>query len=399
MNRRRYLTALTVGTLSGFAGCSGLANRPNSGTGSDAQSTSGEPGGGPDGVSTATGQRGSVELPVPESELRRGASKDAIPAITDPKFGTDWNDLSSTVRSRDGFEYESTFELDSGERVIGVERDGRARAYPLAVLNWHEIVNDDFGGPLLVTYCPLCGSGLTAERRVGGRETVFGVSGLLWNSDLVMYDRATESLWSQIMATAIRGPETGNTLTLVPSTLTTWGAWQESHPETTVLLPPPASNTVGGRTSRDYESNPYVGYDESRQIGIGGESYDGRLHPKAEVIGISHGAAARAYPLDAVEERGVVNDRVGGLPVVVTVAPGETLVAYRRRVDGSVLEFEAAGDAHLRGGGSRWQSATGRAVDGPHEGTQLRRANDASPMFFFAWRDFNPNTDVYAIGT
>ncbi|EMA52232.1 DUF3179 domain-containing protein [Halococcus salifodinae] len=408
MDRRRYLTALTGGTIAALAGCSGLAGRSDP-SGTDGATDTREATDTPAATerasnATATGgtaasvprQAGDVELPVPRSELDRGAAEDAIPAITDPAFGTDWSEFA--------------VELDPNERVIGVKRDGEARAYPLAILNWHEIVNDvfeprskarrtesdgEFDGPLLVTYCPLCGSGLTAERRVDNEETVFGVSGFLWNSDLVMYDRATDSLWSQIMATAIRGPKTGESLSLVPSTLTAWSAWREAHPETEVLLPPPTSGSVGNARPRDYTRDPYAGYGESHRIGIGGEEFEGKLHPKADVIGIAHDGMARAYPFDTITNEGVINDRVGGLPVVVTTDPGDALVAYERRVDGDVLSFEPAGADAIRADGSRWRRATGEAVDGPHEGTQLSRANDASPMFFFAWRDFNPETEVY----
>jgi hypothetical protein len=398
MDRRRYLSALAGGTLAGFAGCSGLAGRRGSGgtdgtTDSPATETpatetpaTADGSGGATATDGTTTTRipqraGDVELPVSRSKLDRGAPEDAIPAITDPAFGADWSEFA--------------VELAPDERVIGVERGGEARAYPLAILNWHEVVNDTFDGPLLVTYCPLCGSGLTAERRVDDEETTFGVSGLLWNSDLVMYDRATDSLWSQIMATAIRGPKTGSTLSLVPSTLTKWSAWRETHPDTRVLLPPPASGAIGEAKPRDYARDPYAGYDESRRIGIGGEEFEGRLHPKTEVIGIAHDGVARAYPFDAVTSDGVINDRVGDLPVVVTVDSGAALVAYERRVDGDELTFEPAGTDAIRAGGSRWRRATGEAIDGPHEGTQLPRANDASPMFFFAWRDFNPDTGVY----
>ena len=393
MDRRRYLSGLAGGTAAWLAGCSGLAGRSdprgaNGTTDTPAATDTPRVTDGPDDVTTAGGtatgvprSAGDVELPVPRSELDRGAPEDAIPAITGPAFGTDWSEFA--------------VELAPDERVIGVERGGEARAYPLAILNWHEVVNDTFDGPLLVTYCPLCGSGLTAERRVDDEETTFGVSGLLWNSDLVMYDRATDSLWSQIMATAIRGPKTGSTLSLVPSTLTKWSAWRETHPDTRVLLPPPASGAIGEAKPRDYARDPYTGYDESRRIGIGGEEFEGRLHPKTEVIGIAHDGVARAYPFDAVTSDGVINDRVGDLPVVVTTDPGAALVAYERRVDGDELTFEPAGTDTIRAGGSRWRRATGEAIDGPHEGTQLPRANDASPMFFFAWRDFNPDTGVY----
>ena len=159
--------------------------------------------------------------------------------------------------------------------------------------------------------------------------------------------------------------------------------------------PPPASGTIGDARPRDYARNPYAGYDDSRRIGIGGEEYGGELHPKAEVIGIVHDGVARAYPFDAVASEGVINDRVGDLPVVVTVDAGDALVAYERRVDGDELTFESVGTDAMRAGGSEWRRATGEALDGLHEGTQLPRANEASPMFSFAWRDFNPETDVY----
>ena len=119
-----------------------------------------------------------VELPVPEEEFTHGASRDAIPAITDPAFGEDWAGISMTIPT-DGGTRPVEPRLDPEERVVGVTHDGQARAYPLRLLQFHEVVNDNFGEPLLVTYCPLCGVAITAERRVDGRETIFGVSGLL----------------------------------------------------------------------------------------------------------------------------------------------------------------------------------------------------------------------------
>jgi hypothetical protein len=387
MRRRAYLAALAAGTA--LAGCQGALRGDGNATGSATPTLAPPP---------TSGAAGETELPVPDSALQRGAPKDAIPAITDPEFAADWSDV--VERSQ---QYASPLPeglaLSDDDAVIGVERDGRARAYPLRVLNWHEVVNDDFGGPLLVTYCPLCGSAVTAERTVGGRPATFGVSGLLYRADLVMYDAATESLWSQILAQAIQGPRTGERLSLTPSSLTTWGAWREGHPDTEVLLPPPVSNTVAGRVRRRYAVDPYRGYERSRRIGTGGREEGGRLHPKTQVVGVTAGDVSRAYPLPAVREAGAVNDTVGDLPVVVIAADGnDRLYAYERRVDGTVLPFEEA-DGRLVAGGSRWAMATGTAVDGPFEGTTLARANDRSPMFWFAWRDFNPETEVYGDGS
>lgn len=403
-SRRRFLVAGALGAVGALAGCTGYRGNDTG----EASTSTGTVGSSPTGAGT-----GDLELPVSRSELVRGAPKDAIPAITEPTFGPDWSGVEVETRSPFGETYTATPRLDPNDRVIGVARGGEARAYPLKVLNWHEVVNDVFGprtpdsgteddgagtapGPLLVTYCPLCGSGMTAVRTVNGQETTFGVSGFLFRNDLVMYDRLTDSLWSQIMATAINGPETGQSLTLVPSTLTTWGAWQAEHDGAVVLRPPPESNTVRGPTAtRDYTIDPYAGYDSSRRIGLGGSFEDDRLHPKAVVLGVKHGGVARAYPLERVTESGPVNDTVGGLPVVVAVGPGEALVAYERTVDGTRLTFEREDRRHLSADGSRWRIATGTAVDGPHRGTTLERASDLAPMFFFAWLDFNPDTGVY----
>ncbi|RDZ55536.1 hypothetical protein DEQ92_00600 [Haloferax sp. Atlit-6N] len=380
-NRRRVLAALGAGVaLSGCLGSDPPVADDDAGT--DGAS---EPADTSD--STAGEYSGPFELPVPEDELRRGASKDAIPAITAPVFAADWS----------GFD-EVDATLDDGDEVVGVELDGVARAYPLAVLNWHEIVNDDFDGrPVVVTYCPLCGSAVVADRLAGGEPTYFGVSGLLWMSDLVMYDDRTNSLWSQVLATAIRGELTGETLSLLPSTISTWGEWRAAHPETEVLVPPPVSGTIRGRQTRRYDVNPYASYQQSSAIGIGfNDAADDRLHPKTSVVGVAADGVARAYPLDAVERAGVVNDTVGGLPVVVAASAEGTLVAYVRRVDGDSVEFERDGPV-LVAAGSRWTLLTGRALDGPHEGSVLTRANDRSPMFWFAWADFNPETEIYGV--
>ncbi len=397
MRRRRFLGTVGTGFLLGAAGCvsGGQAPEPTpeptptaaetatpTATAADARDPATDPAPDADvaGTSADAGPLTDVDLPLADKDLMRGAPKDAIPAIIDPVFGADWSDFEAS--------------LEDDERVIGVAVDGNARAYPLGILNWHEVVNDDFGGPLLVTYCPLCGSGVTAERRVDGEVTTFGVSGLLWNNDLVMYDEATESLWSQVLGKAVQGPKTGTALTLRPSTITTWGAWRADHPDTEVLLPPPASNTVTGEVTRNYDVNPYDGYDESVRIGLGGRNPDDRLHPKTTVLGVATDEVATAFPLDAVEGAGgVVNDTVGELPVVVASAD-ESLVAYVRRVDGETVEFGRDGDA-LTAGGSRWGLVSGEALDGPHEGTTLERANDRSEMFWFAWAEFFPDSDIY----
>jgi hypothetical protein len=398
MRRRAYL-ATGLAAVSSVTGCLGGdssdgTNAPDgtaAATGSPADAGDGTAGG------AGTASPGSDgEYPVPRSELKRGAPEDAIPAIVDPVFAPDWSGITLNIKSQFGGEREIEPRLTDGDRIIGVERGGEARAYPLRVLNWHEVCNDSFHGPLLVTYCPLCRTGLSAVRRVNDRETTFGVSGLLWKSNLVMYDELTDSRWSQVTATAIRGEKAGTELDLVPSAFTSWGEWRDVYPDTTVLVPPPESSTVrGNEASRNYNENPYSEYDTMDQVGIGRSDYDDRLHPKTIVVGVSDGEGARAYPLDAVRTAGVVNDAVGDLHVVVTTDASGSLVAYDRTVDGAVLEFRAADSETLRSGGSTWRRSTGEALDGPHKDVTLERANDLSPLFWFSWADVHPDSEIY----
>jgi len=330
-----------------------------------------------------------ADLPLAREAMVRAAPRDAIPAITDPAFGSDWSGVGDDLV------------LSGGHRVVGVVREGRARAYPLPVLRWHEVVNDEFGGPLLVTYCPLCSSGVVAERRVGGLATTFGVSGLLWRANLVLYDDRTGSHWSQVAATAVRGPRTGERLALHPSTLTTWDGWRETHPDSEVLLPPPASGTVGGTRTRPYARNPYRRYSGSDRIpAVEGEFEDDRLNPKMPVVGVRHGGETKVYPLSVLKREVVVNDAVGGLPVVVGIgALNATMTAHVRRVDGETRTFRPDGPERMAAGGSTWAIPSGVALDGPHEGTELAPASELGQTFWFAWVHFEDAgaTEIYGV--
>jgi hypothetical protein len=146
---------------------------------------------------------------------------------------------------------------------------------------------------------------------------------------------------------------------------------------------------------RDYTVNPYAGYDHTDEIGVDGTCDDDRLHPKTEVVGVTHGDVARAYPTPALEREDVVHDEVGGLPVVVASTADGTPVAYVREVGGEVVRFPAADERHLRAAGTRWRRSTGVAVDGPYQGERLARANEVSPLFWFAWLEFHPDSELY----
>lgn len=239
---------------------------------------------------------------------RGGPPRDGIPALDHPKSVT-----------------AATAPYADDERVVGVSVGADSRAYPLSVLVWHELVNDEIGGvPLLVSYCPLCGTALVFDRRVdggaapggsGGAARRFGVSGLLYRSDLLMYDRETESLWSQIGAEAVAGPSLGQRLALRRSKLETWGRWRRAHPETTVL-----STRTGHR--RAYGTRPYGDYETSRKL-LFSVRRDRRYHPKEPTLGVrTRGGAARAYPASEVDRNGGrVAERFEGHAVAVALDP------------------------------------------------------------------------------
>ena len=318
---------------------------------------------------------------------------DAIPSIDDPQF--------------DGVERAGQW-LGDGEPVIAFERGGDARAYPLRILTWHEIVNDVVGGePVLVTYCPLCNSALAFSRVVDGETREFGVSGDLRRSDLLMFDRATHTLWQQLTGEAIVGAEAGASLEPLPAQIVSFGEFAAAFPDGRVL------NTDTGAV-RDYGRNPYVLYDTRPEMIVGVPEFrDGRLDAKERVLAIEINGVAAAFPFAALSERIAIETEVGGLPVVafwqpgaVSALDGESIpgsrevgsaAAYVPLLDGERLLFEARGGAifDIRTG-SAWD-VFGRAVAGPLAGSRLEPILSGS-HFWFAWSVFYPDTLVIADG-
>lgn len=281
MKRRRFLSTLTL-TTAGVSGCldgrlselagegTAPADEALGGTATDQRDDETAAGVSSNGSGQPAPLKGEYGTPadICEQEI---IEEFGIRAIVEPAFGDDWTgvDIPDQYLGRDGG-------LADHESVVGLVDGDRARAYPVSVLWWHEIVNDTFGEPVIVTFCSLCRSGMVASRRVRGEPTTFGVSGQLWippelqtraaegderviaveeydasadllvrnQSNLVMYDEATRSFWSQLLAGAICGPMTGTRLEFVPFTVATWGEWREGHPGTEVLLPPPHSSTM-----------------------------------------------------------------------------------------------------------------------------------------------------------
>ncbi|MFU8896654.1 MAG: DUF3179 domain-containing protein [Gammaproteobacteria bacterium] len=235
------------------------------------------------------GYGGDTPSDVSWDELVQGCGRrDCIPSIDKPRF----------VAASD-----ADF-LGDEDVVMALRINGEARAYPVAILNYHEIVNDVVAGrPVAVTYCPLCGSGLVFERTFDGKAVEFGVSGLLRNNDLVLYDRATESLWQQITGRAFAGPLRGGELVTVPVAMTRWGTWRAAHPGTRVL-------SLDTGFDRPYANKtPYGDYDSSDRL-LFPVALDRRLHPKTVVYGVEIGQSSFAVTERALEaERIIMSDR------------------------------------------------------------------------------------------
>lgn len=307
----------------------------------------------------------------------------SIPSIQDPNFGpageADW--------------------LEGGDIVIGIQANGTAKAFPLSILNWHEVANDEIGGtPVAVTYCPLCGSSIVFERTVEDQVLDFHVSGYLFRQDLVMIDEQTHSLWPQIEGEAARGPFHGTALQLFPSATMSWEDWVDRHPDTLVLDRPRCEDnstenrrSCHGNLQRDYGSYPYGDYRTNRDAGVTGGTRDTveGLHPKATVLGVEADGATKAYPLSAITEERVIHDRVGDQPVVVAWT-GSDGAAYARE-PGERFRLVDNETVLADGDGRRWMPETGEALNASADLEPL----DGLDLFWFAWTDHHPTTQVY----
>lgn len=286
--------------------------------------------------------------PIDRSEIAEGVNpsdiidvlpRDAIPAIDNPKF--------ESVGEANKW-------LKDDDLVFGLEAEGIARAYPQRILNWHEIVNDEIAGQKIsVTFCPLCGSAVAYKSfiEVDGEKvkTSFGVSGKLYNSDLVMYDRETETLWSQITGKAISGNLVGQKLEMVSIQTLSWKDWKKLYSNSQVL-----SRETG--YSRNYDVYPYADYETSRKVNFPVKTRDARLHEKAVIWGVVADGDAKAYPENKVKvQRTKLKDKIGNIEVELLYKDGKLGV---KRLD------------------------TGEML------VPIRN-------FWFAWVAFYPNTELY----
>ena len=324
-----------------------------------------------------------------EEVISGGPPKDGIPAIDAPVFepvaaATQW--------------------LSERDPVIVLAEGDDVRAYPLAILIWHEIVNDVVGGrPVAVTFCPLCNASIVFDRTFQGQVLDFGTTGKLRNSDLIMYDRQTESWWQQFTGAGIVGQYAGAQLDFLASQVISFADFAAEFPDGQVLARP--------GLSRSYGANPYTGYDTSPRPFLFSGAVDDRLPATERVAGVVLPGLVRAYPFPLVAQAGAINDEAGELPLVVLHKAGTasaldagaisagrdvgSVAVFDRRAAGRTLTFAANGDGTFTDAetGSTW-NILGNAVAGELSGAQLTPLL-AFDHFWFAWAAFHPQTELY----
>lgn len=284
------------------------------------------------------GFRSDSPSDFPWSDIKQGCqARDCIRSIDRPRF------IAAGVA---GY-------LNEDDLVLALDYKGVRRAYPTRILNYHEVVNDTVAGePIAITWCPLCGSGVAFRRVLAGKPVEFGVSGLLHNSDLILYDRDSNSLWQQITARSFAGPRRGQALSAVPLTMTTWREWRRRYPDTQVL-----SSKTG--LDADYAiAQPYGDYDKSARLMFPVSAHDPRLHPKTVVYAVEIGAGSFAVTARALKAAGTVERKIGRVPV-------------------------------------RWKMENGGMV----RATRLDTNEALVPirLFWFAWFTFHPATGLFDI--
>lgn len=286
------------------------------------------------GIKITNGQKHSIPL---EKILSGGPPKDGIPSIDNAQF-------ESITKANNN--------VDDNDTGIAVSFNGIQRFYPYNILVWHEIVNDNVGGqPTLVTYCPLCGTGIVFEPIVNGQAVAFGTSGKLYQSNLIMYDRLTDSYWSQVLGEAVVGEQTGTKLNLLPYDVITYGNWKTEHPNGQVL-----SRKTG--SLRNYDKTPYGDYDDNRALFFPVDNQDDRFHPKAPTFGIEVNNKNKIYPIEELEKG----------PAIFTDKVDNTNITINYNTQNKTVRI-----------------------------TNDNTKEDIVPVygFWFSWISVHPNSDVY----
>ncbi len=309
-----------------------------------------------------------------------GPGKDGIPALTIPEFITPGE----------------ASHLSDDDLILGYKVADDIRAYPHSILDWHEIINDEVGGlAVAVTYCPLTGTGIGWERTIDGVETTFGVSGLLYNSNLIPYDRLTDSNWSQIRLDCVNGELKGTEAKTFPLVETTWKTWKEMYPDTEVV-----STNTGH--NRNYGHYPYGDYRTNHNnIIFPYTPKDERLDSKERVHGVIVEGKAKAYRFSSFpDDLTVIQDEFEGVPIVIAGSASQNfIVSFERTLhDGTLLEFSQAMDSSsanilIDNEGNTW-NIFGEAVLGSRGGTKLRPTTSFIG-YWFSWGAFYPGLKIY----
>lgn len=331
-----------------------------------------------------------------EKILSGGPPPDGIPSIDAPNF--------TTIADADNW-------LEAQEPIIFVRIGDEARAYPMQILMWHEIVNDRFGGiPITVTYCPLCNSSFTFDRRVSDQMLDFGTTGYLYGGALLMYDRQSHTLWAHFGGTGLAGPLANDKLEIIPSSIISWSQFKEEYPDGEVL-----SKETG--FSRNYGQNPYIGYDNVNEPPFLFSGHiDDTLAPKERIVAVEYDGKTKAYLLEDLQEDGVIHDDISGRPVVLFYQQGTasgldaSSVAGGKDVGSTFVYFldsvEMADDAksltfsitdegiYDRETNTEW-NVFGDAIAGPLKGEQLEPVAFKLDTFWFAWSTYEPDTEIY----
>lgn len=323
-----------------------------------------------------------IDCSIPVSDVFRGATRGAIPALTNPEL------VSSDVQAADY--------LAPDDRVVGLFIDGAPVAIPLNIFWWHEIVNlDTADGPIAVTHCPLTGSTLAFSRStVDGAE--FEVSGLLFENNLMMADRSgdAQSLWPQMARGARCGPRDGDQLEMLPVTEMTWEEWSELHPDS----PVPSQFTGFGRDYTQYPYDDYAETDNAYTL-FPSSDLDERRPPKERVLGVPDGSGGVVFPFGELDEGGLTHAVHGSTSdgdfVVFWDREAQAAVAYRPVADSGPLTFRGGlGSIFDDETGSEW-NLDGVAIDGPLEGQSLEPVAEAFVAFWFAWPIFYPDLEIW----
>lgn len=322
---------------------------------------------------------------IPSDQIKDGGpGKDGIPALTNPPM------VSVAEASY----------LKDDDLVIGVKMGNEIRVYPHPILDWHEIINDGIGTTKYsITYCPLTGTGMAWNRLIAGQETTFGVSGLLYNANLICYDRGTNSNWAQMKLQSVNGTHIGKDVELFPIMETTWGFWKQLYPDSRVV-----SSNTGVYTPSRYDRYPYGDYRTNHnRLLFSVSNEDTRLPRKERIHGIIVNNSTKVFRFSSFSGAiQIIKTDLNGVDLVVAGSSDNNfIVSFESKIanDSTILAFSPLENDFPNiltdQEGNKW-NVFGEAVDGPRKGTILT-ATRSYNAYWFSWGAFWPNPDIYGM--